>query len=74
MTKKTLCEVNVINFVDLIDYFVKSKNIILREKVWNFYKHKQENENEDCLSFEELLKILEDNCINVFLKFLIYIG
>jgi hypothetical protein len=69
LTKRKLCEENIINFVDLIDNFIKSKNIILREKVWNLFKHRLENENQEYLSFADVLTIFQENCKHVILIF-----
>jgi len=69
INKRKLCDENISNFIDLIDNFIKSKNIILKEKVWNLFKNNLESKNEEFILIDDVFNILKENCKNVFLFF-----
>ena len=59
---------HVINFVDLIDFFIKSRVILIREKIWNFYKNIEDNEPQKIVLLMDVLNYIE-NDLNAVINF-----
>lgn len=70
-----MCREHIINFVDLIDFFIKSRVILIKEKIWNYYKNIEDNESQKIVLLQDVLKYIENdlNAVIIFLKFLNFI-
>ncbi len=61
-----MCSEHIINFVDLIDFFIKSRVILIKEKIWNFFKNVEDTQPQNPIIFNEILKYLEHDLNAVF--------
>ena len=71
-TNRNICKDHNIDFEDNIDFFIKSRNVILKEKLWNFFKNKKLLELIEEVEVVEVMNYLKINLINVKINFLIY--
>jgi len=62
-----MCKEHIINFVDLIDFFIKSRYILIKEKIWNFYKNIEDFNPQKIVLLKDALKYLENDLNKVIL-------
>ncbi len=69
-----MCREHIINFVDLIDFFIKSRVILIKEKIWNYYKNIEDNEPQKIVLLQDILKYIENdlNAVINFPKFFLF--
>ena len=68
---REMCKEHMINYVDLIDFFIKSRVILVKEKIWNFYKNIEDTDPQRNVLLNELLDFLKSDLNAV--KLLIYL-
>jgi len=63
---REMCKEHIINFVDLIDFFIKSRVLLIKEKIWNYFKNIEDTEPQKNVKFCDILKYLENdlNAVN----------
>lgn len=59
-----MCKDHIINFVDLIEFFIKSRVLMIKEKIWNYYTHIEDTEPYKILYLKDVLNFLS-NDLNV---------
>lgn len=62
-----MCKNHFIDFVYLIDFFTKSRVIMIKEKIWNYYKHIEDTEPEKVLTLKVILDYLTHDLNAVFI-------
>lgn len=64
-----MCKDHIINFVDLIDFFTKSRVLMIKEKIWNYYKQIEDTEPMKILTLNQVLEYLSNdlNSVIIFL-------
>lgn len=62
-----MCKEHIINFVDLIVFFIKSRLILLKEKVWNYYRYMEDTHPQKTILFNDILNYVENdlNRVNI---------
>lgn len=63
-----MCKEHIINFVDLIDFFIKSRVILIKEKTWNYYKNIEDNDTQKSVLLVDVLNYIGDD-LNAVIKF-----
>ncbi len=61
-----MCKEHTINFIDLIDFFLKSRSILIKEKIWNYYKKIEESDPNKHILLSEILDYLKSDLNEVF--------
>lgn len=56
-----MCKEHIINFVDLIDFFIKSRVILIKEKIWNHYKNIEDNDPQKVILLKDAIMYLEND-------------
>ncbi len=68
---RDMCKEHIINFVYLIDFFIKSRYILIREKIWNYYKNIEDNDIQKNVLLKHVLNYLGNDLNTVFLLFIL---
>lgn len=66
-----MCKEHIINFIELMDFFIKSRVILIKEKIWNFYIKIEENDPNRNVMFKDVLYYLKNDFNQVKYFFLI---
>jgi hypothetical protein len=61
-----MCKDHIINFVDLIDFFIKSRVLLVKEKIWNYYKQIEDVEQEKIITLKDIMNYLTMDLNAVF--------
>jgi len=61
-----MCKDHKINFVDLIDFFIKSRVLLVKEKIWNYYKQIEDVEQEKIINLKDIMNYLTMDLNAVF--------
>jgi hypothetical protein len=56
-----MCKEHMINFIEIIDFFCKSRSILIKEKVYNYYKENEEIDNGMKVKLEDILEYLNND-------------
>lgn len=62
-----MCKDHIINFVDLIDFFTKSRVLMIKEKIWNYYKHIEETEPMKIVTLNNIIEYLSNDLNPVYI-------
>lgn len=58
-----MCKEHFINFIELIDFFCKSRSILIKEKVYNYYKENEEIDSGQ-VKLKDILEYLNNDDMN----------
>jgi len=64
---KEMCKEHTINFVDYIHFFIKSRVILIKEKIWNYYKLIEDSNLLKKITINDLMNYLQNDLNQVTL-------
>ena len=65
-----MCTEHIINFIDLIDFFIKSRVIMIKEKIWNFYKNIEDKDPLRIIKLSDIMDYLQKDLNAVIISLL----
>lgn len=68
-----MCKEHVINFMELLDFFIKSRVILIREKIWNYYNHTEDPSTRTNLTLNGILDYLKNDLNHVIIFYFIFL-
>ena len=64
-SNREICKGHKINYFDMIDFFIKSRSILIKEKIWNLFKNKNDMDSEEFMQISEIKIFLKNNLTSV---------